>query len=88
MPFDSGFEEVIQRSSDLGKVGDETTVEVGETLKRAIFRNIGRDFPIPNTGDFDWVHHDCAIFKNYAKEFNPFRFENALAGFQEQIQLL
>ena len=62
MPLDPSFEEVIKRPSDLRKVGDKTAVEVGKSLERAILHSVGGDLPFPNTRDFDWVHHDCAIF--------------------------
>ena len=82
MPLDPSFEEVIKRPSDLRKVGDETSVEVGESLECTIFCGVGGNLPFFNTRDLDWVHHDRAIFKNHAKELNPSCLKNALAGFQ------
>ena len=62
MPFDPGFEEVVQWGSDLQKVGDEAVVEIGKTLECTVLCYAGRDLPFPDTRDLDQVHHDRAIF--------------------------
>ena len=62
MPFDPFFKEVIDQSCNFREVGDETSVEIGKSLERVVFRSVGRDLPLPNTRNLDWVHHDCAIF--------------------------
>ena len=88
MPFDPGFEEVIKWPSHFRKVGDEASIEVGKSLECAILRSIGGNFPLLNSGDFDWVHHNRAIFSDNSKELNPSGLKNALAGFHVEVQFL
>ena len=82
MPFDTFLEEVVEWPSYFGEIGDKTSVEVGKSLESPIFRDISGHFPFANTWDFDWIHHDGAIFYDYSKELDPLSLENALAGFQ------
>ncbi len=39
------------------------------------FLDISGSLPVLHSGDFDWVHRNCAVFQYNSQEFNFFDLE-------------
>ena len=72
--------------SDIGVVGDESTVEVGEPKERADIFHLGWCGPICDAIEFDGVHGQLAGFHDHAKVFYLVGGEFTLFEFQVKVE--
>ena len=77
--------EVEEGASDVGVVGDEPTIEVGEPEERADIFHLGWCGPICDAVKFDGVHGQLAGFNNHAEVFYLVGGELALLEFQMEV---
>ena len=61
--------EVEERASDIGVIGDESSVEIGETKERANVFHLGWCRPICDAVELDGVHGQLAGFNDHSKVF-------------------
>ena len=78
--------EVEKGASDIGVVGNEPTVEIGEPKKRANILYFGWHRPVYDTVELDGVHGQLAGFHNHSKVFHLVGGELALLKFQVKVK--
>ena len=77
--------EVKERAGNIGIIGNESSVEIGEAKERASIFHLGWGWPTCNPIKFDRVHGQLAGFNNHAKVFNLVGGE--LAFFELQMKV-
>ena len=78
---------VKEGASDVGVVGDEPSVEVGESKERANVFHLGWRGPVCDAVEFDGVHGEFAGFHDHSKIFHLVGGELALLKFQVKVKL-
>ena len=78
--------EVEEGASDVGVVGDESTVEVGESEEGANIFHLGWRRPVCNAVELDGVHGQLARFDDHSKVFHLVGSELALLEFQVKVE--
>ena len=73
--------EIEEGTSDIGVVGDETSVEVGEAKERADIFHLGWCGPACDTIELNRVHGQLAGFDDHAEVFHLVGGELALLEF-------
>ena len=79
--------EVEERVSDVGVIGDESSVEIGETKERANVFHLSWCGPVRDATEFDGVHGQLAGFYDHAEVFYLAGGEFAFLEFQMKVQL-
>ena len=77
--------EVKERASDVGVIGDESPVEIGETKERVNVFYLSWCGPICDAIEFDGVHGQLAGFYDHAKVFYLVGGEFAFLEFQMKV---
>ena len=77
--------EVEERAGDIGIIGNESSVEIGEAKERANVFHLGRGWPTCNPVKFDRVHGQLTGFNNHAKVLDLVSGE--LAFFELQMKV-
>ena len=85
VPGEVLFGEVEERASDVGIVGDESSVEIGKAKERANIFHLSWCGPICDAVEFDGVHGQLAGFNDHAKVFYLVGGELALFEFQMEV---
>ena len=78
--------EVEEGASDVGVVGNEPTVEVGESKERANIFHLSWRRPICDAVELDGVHGQLARFHNHSKVFYLVGGELAFLEFQVKVK--
>ena len=78
--------EVEEGTRDVGVVGDEPTVEVGESEERADIFYLSRRRPVCDAVELDGVHSQLAGFHDHSKVFHLVGGELALFEFQVKVK--
>ena len=79
--------EIEERASDVGIVGDESSVEIGETKEKVDIFHLGRRGPVCDAVKLDGVHGEFAGFHDHSKIFHLVGGELALLKFQVEVKL-
>ena len=79
--------EVKERAGDVGIVGDELSVEIGESKERANVFHLGWCGPTCDTIKFDRVHGQLARFDDHAEVFYLVGSELAFLELQVKVEL-
>ena len=79
--------EVEERASDIGVIGDESSVEIGETEERANIFHLSWCRPICDAVEFDGIHGQLAGFHDHAEVFYLVGGKLAFLEFQMKVQL-
>jgi len=87
VPLEVLFGEVNEGTGNVGIVGDESAVEVGEAKERAYVLDFCGGWPFGNSVEFDGVHSKLTRFDDHSKVFYFVSGEFALLEFEVQIQL-
>jgi len=69
VPLKVLFGEVNEGVSDVGVVGNELSVEIGEAKERAYILDFSGDWPFGNPVKFDGVYGKLARFDDHSKVF-------------------
>ena len=77
---------VEERASDVGVVGDEALVEIGEAKERANIFHLGWSRPIRNSIEFNWVHGQLTGFDDHAEVFDFVSGKLAFFEFQVEVE--
>ena len=80
--------QVVQGSSDFGKILDKATIEIGKSPELLDPLDIGGSGPVRNTTDFDWVHANLSPADNHPEVFGFWHIPFTLLWFKEEIILL
>ena len=78
--------EVEERASDIGVVGNEATIEIGEAKERANIFHLSWCGPICDAIELDRVHGQLAGFNDHAKVLHFVGGELALLKFQVKVE--
>ena len=78
---------VEEGTSDVGVVGNESTVEVGEPEERANIFHLGWRRPICNAVEFDGIHGQLAGFYDHAEVFYFVGGESTFFELQVKVEL-
>ena len=78
--------EIEERASDIGIVGDESSVEIGETKERVDVFHLGWCGPTCDTIELDGIHGQLAGFDDHAEVFYLVGGELALLEFQMEVE--
>ena len=78
--------EVEERASDVGVIGDEASIEIGEAKERADIFHLGGSWPTGNPIEFNWVHGQLTRFDDHAEVFNLVGGEFTLLELQVKVE--
>ena len=78
---------VEERASDIGVIGDEASVEIGEAKERADIFHLGGSWPIGDPIEFNWVHGQLTRLDDHAEVFNLVGGEFTLFELQMKVEL-
>ena len=78
--------EIEEGAGDIGVVGDEASVEIGEAKERANVFHLGWGRPACDPIKFDWIHGQLAGFDDHAKIFNLVSGELAFFELQMKVE--
>jgi len=76
---------IIERTSEMGVIANESTIETCKTEKCANVFEFCGSRPICDTIEFDGVHSELAGLKTDAKVLNLILLEFTLLGFKEKL---
>ena len=77
--------QVIEWSCDSREILDETAIKVEEAHELLDFFQFPRDWPVFDSGCFDWVYRKCVVADDHSKVFYCRFLELTFLWFQVQI---
>ena len=77
--------EVDERTSDVGVVGDESSIEIGEAKEGAYVLDFSGGRPFGDSVKFDRVHGELTWFNNHSEVFYLICGKLAFLEFEMQI---
>ena len=87
VPGEILFGEIEEQASDVGVVGDEAAVEVGEAKERADILHLGWGRPTGNPIEFYWVHGQLTRPDDHAEVFDLIGGEFTFFELQVKVEL-
>ena len=87
VPGEVLFGEVEERASVVGVIGDEVSVEIGETKERADIFHLSWSWPAGDPVELYWIHGQLARFDDHAKVFDLVGGEFAFLELQMKVEL-
>ena len=78
--------EVEEGVSDIGVIGNEASVEIGEAKERADIFHLGGSWPIGDPIEFNWVHGQLTRLDDHAEVFNLVGGEFTLFELQMKVE--
>ena len=87
VPGEILFGEIEEGASDVGVVGDEAAVEIGEAKERADIFHLGWGRPAGNPIEFYWVHGQLTRFDDHAEVFDLVGGEFTFFELQVEVEL-
>ena len=87
VPGEILFGEIEEGTSDIGVVGNEAAVEVGEAKERTDIFHLSWGWPTGNSIEFYWVHGQLARFDDHAEVFDFIGGEFTFFELQVKVEL-